>query len=242
MPHPQSDSGRRGSASQHDDKKHDDFARFEEYWSRTGNADCAPALRARTPDFVPPPRPATTRVPNLPSDWWHSDTNIRIVNGTGNIWYGDNIPFFPDHGPAVTGVALTQALLGVGLKWSQRPINGFIHELLFHIPHPMLAIQWPGYSSASAGHRGIQPITIERPLDLSPTTTVAEVARQVADCLVHFAYTYADYCDLRVPNALLLGPGGVSLERLRLVKLWTSDRGLSWKVEVAVVDDYVDVY
>ncbi|KAJ7148060.1 hypothetical protein C8R43DRAFT_952687 [Mycena crocata] len=191
----------------------------------------APPLRATTP---------SPELPSLPSDWWHSDANIRAVNGTGEIWSGDGIFFFPDHGYCKTGISMKLARLGVGMVHGHKPIGSFVHRLVFSPPHPMLSIQWPGYISVD-DRKGLRPLNIHRPLDLHPDVTLMDLAKQVSDYMFEFCENYADHCNIRDSKAILLGrrPGGVNFNRLRLVKLWTSNGGIFWHAEVAIVDDYV---
>ncbi|KAJ7189197.1 hypothetical protein C8R46DRAFT_1341754 [Mycena filopes] len=243
MPHPQYSTLRRSSESLDDDKAHDDeVAEFYKYLSTKADIPAewlpgAPPAPPPAPPRRPPPGCTAAQAANLPSDWWHSDTNIRIVNGTCDNWSGDHIPFFPDHGPSTTGVAMTQARRRVGIAHSGTPLSSVMDELPFGVLRPMLSIEWPGYCSAWDNS---QPLNIEELLQLSESTTLAEVAQQVADYLFNFASLYSQHYDPGAPNGLFIGPGGVTFDRLRLVKLWTVDYGMSWKAEVAVVDDCVD--
>ncbi|KAJ6592771.1 hypothetical protein B0H19DRAFT_1245597 [Mycena capillaripes] len=184
-------------------------------------------------------------VPNLPSDWWHSDTNLEIVNGTGDLWSGDRVPFFPDHGRCTTGISMKQARLAIGMLHSHTSLSEFVHPFLFNVPHPMLSIQWPGYHSVDEylyQHDGLRPLNIKRPLHLHANVTLAQLAKQVSDYLFEFSELYGDHCNRRDPNSRLLGPGGISFNRLRLVKLWTSNHGVFWNAEVAIVDDYMQYF
>ncbi|KAJ7445332.1 hypothetical protein FB451DRAFT_1293110 [Mycena latifolia] len=197
------------------------------------------------PPRNPPPLapPVMSRVapspelPNLPSDWWHRDTNVKIVGGTGEIWSGDHIPFFPNHGPCTIGISMKLARLGSGILHAQKPLSNFVNPILFNIPHPMLYISFPGYQAIEES--GLQPLTLARPLPFHPNVTVAELAKQVADYFFEFSEVYGAHCNPRDPQAILLGPGGVNFNRLRMVKLWKSRRQLHWNLEVAIVDDYV---
>ncbi|KAJ7119357.1 hypothetical protein C8R43DRAFT_1137063 [Mycena crocata] len=211
-------------------------------WSAPGSTTWDYEFPNNPPPLAPPvmekrntPSP---EIPYLPSDWWHSDTNITIVNGTGNMWSGDRIPFFPDHGYCTTGISMKQARLGTGMLHAHQPISNFLHRLIFYIPYPMLSIQWPGYSSID-GERGLHPLDIHRPLNFHPEVTLVDLAKQVADYLFEFCELYGDNCNVRDPKAILLGRGGVEFNRLRLVKLWTGNGGLQWNAEVAIVDDYI---
>ncbi|KAF8177492.1 hypothetical protein K438DRAFT_1978472 [Mycena galopus ATCC 62051] len=197
----------------------------------------------------PLPRPAPTvmcfpspEIPNLPSDWWHDDSRIRIINGTGDLWSGDSILFFPDHGRRVQGISMKQARLGIGMLHGQTPLRKWVHPSIFNDTHPMLSIQWPGYHFLDESFHerdGFLPLNIKRPLHLDGSVTLAEVARQVAEYFFGVSELYSEHCNLHDPKALLLGPGGITFDRLRLVKLWTSNRGGFWNAEIAVVDDYI---
>ncbi|KAJ7171381.1 hypothetical protein C8R46DRAFT_1033004 [Mycena filopes] len=245
MPHPQYTNalGRRPSVPK--DINHEELAKFNKYFGT--DIDLSPLPEPSHPAQRPhtPLRPSTPagqwRVPApspepplLPSDWWHSATNIRLINGPGALWAGDHIPFVPNHGRCPTGVSMKLARLGAGMFHGGALVSRFIHPMLFCIPEPMLSIQWPGYYALPT-----QPLRIEQPLDLSERTTLAQLGQQVAEYVFEFSTLYQHYCDSRDPSALLLGVGGIDFNRLRLVKLWTSNRGLSWNAEIGVVDDYV---
>ncbi|KAJ7109584.1 hypothetical protein C8R43DRAFT_1113899 [Mycena crocata] len=78
------------------------------------------------PPLAPPFMPAmpSPEIPGLPSDWWHSDTNIRVINGTGDMWSGDRIPFFPNHGYCKTGISLQLARTGTGMVHADFAVAG----------------------------------------------------------------------------------------------------------------------
>ncbi|KAJ7032267.1 hypothetical protein C8F04DRAFT_1396707 [Mycena alexandri] len=246
MPHPQYDAvDRRTSISKESGKIHsnDQLAELEEYFRKTHFLpETTEPARLDRPHNPPMPGPSfpVLEIPSLPSDWWHNATNIRIVNGTGDLWSGDRIPFVPDRGRCVIGISMEQARLGGdGIFHGGAPLARFIHPMLFHIPHPMLSIQWPGYSAVRDEYNRPQPLNIQQPLHLYETTTLAQLGQQVSEYFFTFSQLYRQYCNPRDSKALLLGPGGVNFNRLRLVKLWTSDHGLSWIAEVAVVEDYI---
>ncbi|KAJ7748953.1 hypothetical protein B0H16DRAFT_1552340 [Mycena metata] len=248
MPHPQYNAlGRRASMSKDSGKIHsnDQIAELEEHFrtqfqtTERSRADCPqttalPLALAMSRMSLPSPE-----IPGLPSDWWHNDTDIRIISGPGDLWSGNRIPFVPDHGRCIIGISMKQARLGVGMFHGGTVLSRIIHPMLFHVPHPMLSIQWPGYCAFQDKYNGPQPLNIQQPLQLHETTTLAQLGQQVAEYFFEFSQLYRRYCNTRDPKALLLGPGGINFNRLRLVKLWTCDHGLSWIAEVAVVEDYV---
>ncbi|KAJ6516704.1 hypothetical protein C8R47DRAFT_1268221 [Mycena vitilis] len=247
MPHSQHDELYRRSSVASDSGKSPIRAH-----KRTENSPPARPVPKFYSDFDHPPSLApgalyqqpypSPEMPHLPCDWWHTDTNIRIVNGTGNLWSGDRIPFAPDHGHCTTGISLKQARHGIGMFHGGMALHRFIHPLLFNIPHPMLSIRWPGYYSVQETfdeQSGLCPLHIERPLYFNENVTSAQLAQQVADYFFEFFESYGQNCNHGDPRAILLGPGGVAFDRLRLVKLWTSNHGVSWTAEIAIVDDYV---
>jgi hypothetical protein len=87
------------------------------------------------------PSPPSPKDPNIPSDWWYTDTNIKIVNGTGDLWSGDRIPFFTDHGYGTWGASMKLARLEVGMAHPHMPLSQWAHYILLEFPHPMLSIQ-----------------------------------------------------------------------------------------------------
>ncbi|KAJ7678626.1 hypothetical protein B0H17DRAFT_1206689 [Mycena rosella] len=198
------------------------------------------------PPLAPPTRVAVAspELPNLSSDWWHQDAKLKTVNGTGDMWAGDHIPFFPDHGSCTAGISMKLARLGSGMLHGERPLSHFVYPLLFSIPHPMLTICWPGYQSLDADYnhpQGLRPFTFERLLHLHPNTTLAGLAQQVAEYFFEFSELYGAHCNPCDPRSILLGPGGINFNRLRMVKLYTNG-GFWWNLEVAIVDDYVNQF
>ncbi|KAJ7722027.1 hypothetical protein B0H16DRAFT_1601474 [Mycena metata] len=245
MPHPQYNALDRRTSISRDSPKipSNDVADLESYLRKAQLLAEAiePSRFTRLPNPpMPEPSLPVFKVPSLPSDWWHTDTNIRIVNGTGDLWSGDRIPFVPHQGRCATGISMEQARLGGdGIFHGGAPLARFLHPMLFHVPHPMLSIQWPGYITFHNECNAPQPLIIQQPLHLHETTTLAQLGQQVAEYFFQFSQLYRKYCNTRDRRALLLGPGGVNFNRLRLVKLWTADHGLSWIAEIAVVEDYV---
>ncbi|KAJ7776042.1 hypothetical protein DFH07DRAFT_936977 [Mycena maculata] len=199
--------------------------------TRKASRSPAPPVIARMPLRLPSPEH-----PMLPSDWWHHDTNLRIVNGTGDIWSGDRVPFFPDHGRCTAGISMKLARLGTGMLHRRTPLSAFLHPVLFSVSQPMLSIQWPGYESIS--DHGLRPLHIKRPLHLHPTMSLAELGTKLADYFFEFSENYSEHCNPHNARSILLGPLGVTFNRLRMIKLWTADSGIHWNVEVAIVDDY----
>ncbi|KAJ6525894.1 hypothetical protein DFH09DRAFT_1286034 [Mycena vulgaris] len=196
-----------------------------------------PALEPRSRPSLPSPEH-----PNLPSDWWHRDTNLKIVGGPGNLWSGDCIPFFADHGRCNAGISMKMARLGLGMLHAHRHLSDFMRPIVSAIPAPLLSISWPGYQTIEESFHqphGPQSLNITRPLRLDPNMTLAELAKQVADYFFEFSERFGAHCNPNHPRALLLGPGGINFKRLRMVKLWTTTGGLFWYLEVAIVDDYV---
>ncbi|KAJ6493260.1 hypothetical protein C8R45DRAFT_928036 [Mycena sanguinolenta] len=198
------------------------------------------ALR-NTPGLVltwpPPPSP---EIPNFPSDWWHNlEAGVAIINGTNDLWSGDNIPFISDHtNNRAFGISMKQARLGVGMLYGQTRLKKWVRPVLFGVPRPMLSIQWPGYQSVEE-RGGLRPLNFERPLYLKESCTLVQLAQQVADYFFEFSEIYGANCNPNDPKAIRLGPGAVTFDRLRLVKLWTTNRGISWIAEVAIVKDYM---
>ncbi|KAJ7247158.1 hypothetical protein B0H12DRAFT_1125436 [Mycena haematopus] len=194
---------------------------------------------------LPWPTSSSPEIPNLPLDWWHTDIGIKIINGTGDLWAGDRIPFISDHGILAYGVSMERARLGIGMIHGHTLLSDWVHPMLFHIPYPMLSIQWPGYQSIQESfceHDGLRPLNIKRPLYLDKNCTLAQLAQQVADYFFEFSEVYGEHCNLTDPKALLLGPGGIAFDRLRLIKLWTSNQGIFWNAEIAIVHDYMRRY
>ncbi|KAK7057908.1 hypothetical protein R3P38DRAFT_2843595 [Favolaschia claudopus] len=195
---------------------------------------CPPSLSQ-----LSPPSP---EIPGLASDWWHVDTNVRIVNGTGGVWSGDAIAFHPDHGPCTAGISMKMARHGMGMLRGDSPVRKWVHPFLLNVPHPMLSIQWPGYQSIEESFvacGGVRPLNIQRSLPIYGDATLAQVAQQVAHCFFELCQSYGNHCNPHDPQAILLGPNGVNFDRLRLVKLWTSNQGAYWNAEVAIVSDYM---
>ncbi|KAJ7237517.1 hypothetical protein B0H12DRAFT_1238139 [Mycena haematopus] len=178
-----------------------------------------PSDSRRAPLTLPCANPPT---PETLSDWWHSSARmIKIVNGPGDIWSGDHFPFASDHGVCALGASMEQARLGIGM----------LHD-------PVLSIQWPGYQVVHQ-RDGLRPLTIERCLLMVENCTLAQLAQQVAIHLFEFSEVQRANFNPRDPKAILLGPGGIAFDRLRLIRLWTSTKGLSWTAEVGIVDDYM---
>ncbi|KAJ7076678.1 hypothetical protein B0H15DRAFT_1026495 [Mycena belliarum] len=246
MPHPQTASLFRCTSFVKDEENDAESAgpgtSLPEDWAITQASSNFDLLRSPA-SLAPRPVSSASMEPcGMPSDWWHHNTNIRIVGGTGEIWSGDRIPFFPAHGSCTFGVSMKLARLASGISHGHTPIGSFIHPLLFNIPHPMLSISFPGYQE-SLYHQGRpRPLSITRPLKFYPTVTLAQLAKEVADYFYEFSKFYGGYCNTNDPQAILLGPGGVEFNRLRMVKLWTSNGGISWKLEVAIVDDYMQMF
>jgi hypothetical protein len=103
-------------------------------WNFRNPPPLAPAVMSH-------PTLPSPEIPNLPSDWWHNDANVRIINGTGDLWSGDRIQFFPNHGRCTTGISMKLARLAIGLSRGHTPLRKIVHPILFHVPHPMLSIQ-----------------------------------------------------------------------------------------------------
>ncbi|KAJ7142257.1 hypothetical protein C8R44DRAFT_760431 [Mycena epipterygia] len=263
MPHPQHDAlYRRNSVVKYDAKppissyeeqaSFNDFLReridLPEEWSYpdlqvgSGVYEIPRNPPPLAPPFMPSVNMPSPEHPRLPSDWWHNDANVRIVGGTGDLWSGDRIPFFPDHGRCTTGISMQHARLSTGMLHGHNRLSVYLHPFLFNVPHPMLSIQWPGYQSIQESfyeQKGLRPLNLKRPLRFHPDVTLAELAQQVAEYFFEFSEIYGEHCNTLDPRAILLGPQGIPFNRLRMVKLWTSNSGIHWNVEVAIVDDYV---
>ncbi|KAJ7195849.1 hypothetical protein B0H12DRAFT_1245483 [Mycena haematopus] len=170
------------------------------------------------------PWPNLPRPDNFPSDWWHTDIGIKIINGAGDLWSGDRIPFISDHGIGAPGVSMEQARLGIGMRHGRTSLSDLVHPMLFHIPHPMLSIRCPGYQSIQESfceHDGLRPLNIKRFLYLDENCTLAQLAQQVAEHFFEFSEAYGEHCNIYDPKAVLLGPG------------------IFWNAEIAIVDDYM---
>ncbi|KAJ7469307.1 hypothetical protein B0H11DRAFT_2196813 [Mycena galericulata] len=261
MPHPLQDTFlRRNSAVSDYEGEMSDFDAFlqqrivyPDEWStpafaverhpQTQSIPRPPSRPHYAADRLPLPSPSPEHA-MYPADWWHGETNIRHVNGTGELWSGGCVPFFPDHGNCRIGISMKLARLGTGMRLAQTPLSDFLHKMKtrFTVSHPMLSIQWPGYESISH-EEGLRPLHIQRPLRLHPNMPLADLAKQLADYFFEFVENYAAHCNPHNPHAIPLGSASglraVNFNRLRMVKLWTPDAGRHWNLEVAIVDDYM---
>ncbi|CAK5281992.1 unnamed protein product [Mycena citricolor] len=175
-------------------------------------------------------------------DWWHSDIGMKFVGLCPTSSVVEAVEFHPDHGPCTVGVSMILARLGAGFEQPQRMIlNDILDPLIGHIPCPVLVISWPGYGNSK--QPPVRPggshekIPLRRPLVISHKTTVADLARQVADHLYVFSEMFSACFNPTIAHGIRLGPEGVKFEQLRLVRLYSLDAGCTWCAEVAIAYD-----
>ncbi|KAJ6614202.1 hypothetical protein B0H10DRAFT_171824 [Mycena sp. CBHHK59/15] len=174
-------------------------------------------------------------------DWWHRDDGIVRV-GTGSFAL-HSVYFNPESGPCTVGIPMETAALHLRIEDPCTNLALRVPAIMRSHPWPQLRIRWPGYQALDEdGLRQFEfvraiPFTCEQGREF---ITLSALAQQISDVFREFYDDYRTLCNTNDPSAIVLGPGGVDFSRLRMVRMWSSNMGCIWDLEVAIVKEFVE--